>query len=441
MPIISVSGVRGVFNQDIDASYAQTVGVKFGNYVKSGSVALASDTRTTAEVLKGAVLSGLLESGCTVFDLGFSSTPSLFKEVGMHKLDGGIMVTASHNPPEWNGIKFVVKGGRGVFENELESIMKAQSLVADKAGKVHRRRPLYLEIIKSKAGKNSANGVNVALDLAGGVGSLFVPSLISYQGCTIHTLHDTPAIFPRIIDPTVDPLIAISDTIKEARCDVGFAYDCDADRLVIVNQDGHKLSGDATLLVCLNYFLDNTRNRSVAISVDTSLAAEDLVREYNGKVFHAKVGEANVVREIIENDCGAGGEGSSGGYIEPGFVLCRDGVYGSTLITRMIKTEGSLKAILSNFSTYYQDRAKLEIDRKLTTKILSTLASTEGEVDTTDGAKIRLSDKSWILVRGSNTENVIRVSAEAKTQERADELVRIYSRKIKDIEMDLTREK
>lgn len=433
MPIVSVSGIRGIVNQDIDGAYAQSIGRKFGAFVKSGSVAIATDTRTSSEVIKGAVVAGLLQSGCTVFDLGFSSTPSVFKEVSARKLDGGLVVTASHNPPEWNGIKFVVRGGRGVFEDELDTI---QSIVPSsaQAGHMYPQKALYTEILKARAGRDSAKGVRVALDMAGGVGSLFVPSLLSFQGCVVHSLHDTPGIFPRIIDPTVDPLTALSTEVNDAKCQVGFAFDCDADRLVIVDEEGKKLSGDATLLTCLYYFLENARNRQVAVSVDTSLAAEDLVREYNGKILYSKVGEANVVRKIIENDCGAGGEGSSGGYIEPAFVMCRDGVQASTMIVRMIKSEGSLRAITSNFKSYYQDRAKLEIDRKFAPKILSTLAGTEGDVDLTDGIKIRKNDRSWVLIRSSNTENVIRVSAEAKTAERAGALVKDYSEKIREIE-------
>src|SRR5487761_134433 len=434
MSIVSVSGIRGIMNQDLDASLAESIGTRFGTFVNSGTVALGCDTRTTSIALKAALSSGLVQAGCNVYDLGFSSTPSVFKEVSVRNLDGGIIITASHNPPKWNGIKFVVKGGRGVFEKELDSIRTALPTANVRQGKVFRRKALYLDILQAKAGFKTASGIKVALDLAGGVGSLFITSIIAYQGCEVHTLHDSPRILPRIMDPTADPLTGLSSVVKNEACDVGFAYDCDADRLVIVDQNGNKMSGDATLLICLRYFLENSRNRSVAVSVDTSLAAEDLVREYNGKVVYSKVGEGNVVRKIIENNCGAGGEGSSGGYIEPAFVMCRDGVQACTVIARMIKSEGSLKAITSNFKSYSQDRAKLEIDRMYAPKILSTLAETEGDVDLTDGVKIRKSDVSWVLIRSSNTENVIRVSAEAKTIEQAGTLVKEYSEKIREIE-------
>jgi phosphomannomutase len=150
-------------------------------------------------------------------------------------------------------------------------------------------------------------------------------------------------------------------------------------------------------------------------------------------VVYAKVGEANVVKKILENNCGAGGEGSSGGYIEPSFVVCRDGVYASTLITKMIKEQGSLEELVSGFKRYSQDRAKIDLPRELGPKILEVLSGTESDVDTTDGVKIRRSDKSWVLIRASNTENVIRISAEAKSPEKARELVQEYSAKIRQI--------
>ena len=303
-----------------------------------------------------------------------------------------------------------------------------------------KQQSLYEAILRNKAIAGSAKNVRVALDLAGGVGSLFISRLLSYEGCVVHSIHDSPGIFPRMIDPTADPLTALSSIVLSEKCDAGFAFDCDADRLVIMDAEGRKLSGDATLLICLRYLLENTRNRVVAVSVDTSLAAEDLLREYNGRIVYAKVGEANVVRKMLENNCEAGGEGSSGGYIEPGFVLCRDGVYATTLITKMIKSEGSLKELLSNFQSYFQDRTNIEIkEREAGPKILERLSQSEtGEIDRTDGLKIRLSDKSWVLIRASNTENVIRISAEGKSISRAKELVESYSLKIREIEDNMS---
>ncbi len=353
-----MSGIRGIVNQDINEMDAIAYGIKFGKFLRSGKVAIAADTRKTARLMKEAVVSGLVLSGCTVFNMGYSSTPSVFKEVSVRGLDGGIIVTSSHNPPEWNGLKFVIRPGRGVFESELDSIQTSPTEPAVNYGRVFPNRAAYVEILRNKAGKDSAKGVEVALDLAGGVGSLFIPKIISYQGSVVHAVHGTPGIFPRIIDPTVDPLNGLSNLVTTSGCDVGFAYDCDADRLVIVDEEGRKLSGDATLLICLRYFLENARNRQIVVSVDTSLSAEDLVREYNGRIIYSKVGEPNVVQKIIENNSGAGGEGSSGGYIEPSFVMCRDGVYASTMILKLIRSEGSLSQLLKQFSEYYQDSWK-----------------------------------------------------------------------------------
>jgi phosphomannomutase len=429
-PIISASGIRGVVNENFLPSFVQRMGRRFGSYVGGGSVALATDTRTSSGIFVSSVISGLLQSGCTVFDLGYSSTPSVFKEVLARGLDGGIMVTSSHNPPEWNGLKFVVKGGRGIYEEELSTILSLEVKPSTQFGRVFKKRALYYDSLLARAGKDTAKNVKVALDLAGGVGCFFIPTILRYQGCVIHSIHDSPGLFPRIIDPTSDPLSLLSRIVVARKCNVGFAYDCDADRLVIVDDRGRKLSGDATLLICLRYFLENTRNRSVAVSTDTSMAAEDLVREFNGKLFYAKVGETNVLKKILENGCGAGGEGSSGGYIEPSFAKCRDGVYASTIIAKMLRNEeGSLSDILSDIPTYFQARTRLEIQRDIAQKIVKQLSETEGQVELIDGVKIKKSERSWVLLRPSNTEHVLRISAEAKTQEHANRLVKEYSEK------------
>jgi phosphomannomutase len=440
LPIVSVSGISGIAGFDVDSAYVEGIASRFGSYLDGESLAVGSDTRTTSKILREAALSGLLQTGCTIFDLGTCSTPSVFKEVAARRLNGGLIISASHNQPEWNGIKFVMKGGRGIFEEELAAI-RAFPEKPGQIGRIFRRRPLYLEILSAMTATAAASGVKVALDLAGGAGSLFVPGVLSRQGCKVISMYDVPGIFGRIIDPTADPLKLLTETVRNEECDVGFAFDCDADRLVIVDADGTKLSGDATLLICLRYFLENSRNRSVAVSVDTTLSAESLIRENNGTVFHAKVGEANVVRKIIENNCGAGGEGSSGGYIDPSFVMCRDGVYGSTLITQMIKSEGSLKSILSGFKHYYQKRVNLTIDKTIAPKIIHSLSMMGGEIETIDGLKIRLNEKSWVLIRPSNTENVVRMSVEAETELRANQIVSEFSNKIKELERELSTNK
>ena len=135
LAIVSVSGIRGIVNQDVDEVSATRFALKFGNYLKGGTVAIAADTRKTSFTLKSAMTSGLIQTGCTVFDLGYSSTPSVFKEVAVRGLDGGVIVTASHNPPAWNGIKFVIRPGRGIFEPELESIQSSPITTSQNLGK------------------------------------------------------------------------------------------------------------------------------------------------------------------------------------------------------------------------------------------------------------------------------------------------------------------
>ena len=175
------------------------VALKFGNYLKGGTVAIGADTRKTSFALKSAIVSGLNPNRMHDIRSGYSSTPSVFKEVAINGLDGGIMVTASHNPPAWNGIKFVIRPGRGVFEPKLNP---SRTLLLQARRGMEESFPVrssYPEILRNKDWKRLRQGSKCTLDLAGGVGSLFIPQLITYQGCMVHSLHSTPGIFPRIM--------------------------------------------------------------------------------------------------------------------------------------------------------------------------------------------------------------------------------------------------
>jgi phosphomannomutase len=432
LAIVSVSGIRGIFGQDLSVLELGNIGLKFANFLRGGSCVVGRDTRVTSNVVAQTVISGLLMGGCTVYDLGRISTPGVFRQVKEMRTMGGLSLTASHNPPEWNGVKFVIKGGRGIYDEELEQMMNCKPFAAPNYGNHYTIKPVYPERVVQSAGKGTCSGVRLAIDTGGGVGSIFIPSIFRELGCKVTVLNDSPSIFNRIIDPTIDELKELSETVTKNGCDAGLAFDCDADRLVIVDEKGRKLSPDSTLLTCMKYFLENSRNRKVAASVDTTLAIEEIVSEYNGLVVYAKVGESNVVRKMIENNCPVGGEGSSGGYIESNFVLCRDGVYASTLVAKMIKQSGSLSEVLKTFPQYCQIRTRIDCKRELAVKVLDYLLKGERNPEIVDGLKVHANAKSWVLIRASNTENIVRISAEAPNHEEALNLVEKYKRKIQD---------
>ncbi|MEE9585524.1 MAG: hypothetical protein V3W09_01330, partial [Nitrososphaerales archaeon] len=222
--------------------------------------------------------------------------------------------------------------------------------------------------------------------------------------------------------------------VKTNSADIGVAYDCDADRVVFVDEDGEKLPADYALLIYLKSLADSDDMKDVVVSVDTTLAIEDIVREAGCKVTYSKVGEANVVQRMLEESISIGGEGSSGGLIISDFNLCRDGVLASALVAKTVKQKGGLKHVIEGLPNYHSLREKIVCRREDALQVVKTLADDEAvDVDVTDGVKIRLRDRSWVLVRPSGTEDIVRISVEAETDGEASELMGRYTGKISKI--------
>ncbi len=436
LAILSVSGFRGIVNYDLNPVQLVNIGRLFGNFIKNGLCAIGRDTRNSGIMVLHAVTSGLLEADCEVLDFGIVSTPALFREVARRKLDGGLMITASHNPPEWNGVKFIVKGGRGIFEEELNTLFSLNSTqLSSKTGIYSEVSSIYPEELVSYIGKDSCSGLKVSLDLGGGAGSLFIPKLFKEIGCKVLTLNDSPGIFSRTIDPIEDKLDNLSESVVANGFDVGFAYDCDADRVAIVDEKGRKIPADFILMLCVKYLMIKMRLREAVVSVDTSMGLEKMVNDLGGKVYYSKVGEANVVMEMMKRGCKLGGEGSSGGLVLSDFVLCRDGALASALVSKIIKQEGALNDLTEDLPYYYQIRKKIPCSKDDAKRILSTLTQELPNVDTTDGIKFKQKD-SWVLIRPSRTEEALRISVEAKSKDKAEQIMNNYLKRIKSIMRD-----
>ncbi len=432
LTILSISGFRGIVGHDLNPVELVNTVRLFGNFIGNGSCAIGRDTRNTSTMVSHAVIAGLLEANCDIFDFGVVSTPTLFREVARRKLKGGLMITASHNPPEWNGLKFIVEGGRGIFEDELSSLLSLNITSSSKTGSYSEVSTIYPEELISFIGKDSCTGMKVSLDLGGGAGSLFVPKLFKKLGCKVSTLNDSPGIFSRTIDPIEDKLESLSESIVANGFDAGFAYDCDVDRVAIVDEKGRKLPADFALMLGLSYLIRKMGLREVVVGLDTSMGIEQMVNDLGGKVFYAKVGEANVVMEMMRRGCKLGGEGSSGGLILSDFVLCRDGILASALISKTIKQEGQLSDLIEGIPHYHQIRKKIPCSNDDAKKILSMLIQEHPNADTTDGIKFKHED-SWILIRPSRTEELLRISVEAKSKERAVEIMDDHLKRISSI--------
>lgn len=429
--IASISGIRGVLNQDLSLEDVVRLARNFVALTGSHTFLLGRDTRSTGEVIGKSVASAMLAAGSKVVDMGILSTPALFRE-SLKREVPAVMVTASHNEPPSNGLKFII-GGKGIGAADLAAILgdktKSQAYAA---GSITRStRTSYDEELVEGFGRGAFAGVKVALDLGGGAAIFHAPRILRELGCQVFTINDTPGVFTRTIDPVADDLALLQKVVRQKACDIGLAFDCDGDRLVIVDNEGKKRSGDFMLTMALKQILSPSGDKNVVVSVDTTLAVDEAVKGVKGQVYRSKVGEANVVAKMIEKGVRLGGEGSSGGLIDGGFNYCRDSMVAALTIIRGIKNLGE-RAFLDT-KNYSQTRLSIRMPKAKAARVMKELQKQYKNAETTDGVKVRLSSKSWVLVRASGTEDVVRVSAEAPTAKESEKIAETFLRRLKEL--------
>ena len=355
----------------------------------------------------------LLQCGIDVYNLGMVPTPVIFRE--SRKYSAGIIVTSSHNPLEWNGLKFIVNG-RGINEEELNFLTNDQDTSKSIIGLETKIESNYIDEAANLIGK-VADSPKVVVDVGGGAARHVAPDLLKKIGCQVKTINENLEQCSRGPDPTSDDL---KDLISNSKGAIGFAFDLDGDRLVVV-KDGKKLSPDITLGLGVAKALELGYKKFV-LSIDSSVSVEKFIIKKGGEVQRSKVGEANVIDLMLKTKSQAGGEGSSGGFILPEFNFCRDGILTSGLIASMLETN-IFEDVLKFMETYHQVRDKIKIDSNLHDKTLEKLqekmSKKFGEIITMDGIKAIIDENSWVLVRKSNTEDIIRISAESDNIEKA----------------------
>ncbi len=430
MTVTSTSGIRGVFNSDLLPEDMAEYARRFVRLLGADEFLLGRDTRATGPIASRVVTSAILGTGADVVDYGVISTPAIFRE-SRRKGRPAVIVTASHNEPEWNGLKFVING-RGINQSEFDEVLRKGPKKEEAAspGRLMRSEGFsYNREMVEMAGEGSAQGVKVVLDLNGGAAVGHAPEILRKLGCLVSTIGDTRGIFIRTIDPTNDPLDMLCKTVKKEGADVGFAFDCDGDRLALVDCDGKARTGDYMLTLAMKEALQTMSQKDVVVSVDTTQAIDDIVKEAGGQVFRAKVGEGNVVGLMAQKGVRLGGEGSSGGVIDASFNNCRDSMVAAALIVGAIKRKGT--KVYGQVKSYHIAREKMGMPRKKALYAVKKLQKENPGADALDGLKIRTSSSSWVLIRVSNTEDGVRVSAEAPSMKDAEQLAHSYILKVK----------
>jgi len=414
---ISVSGIRGIFGNDLTLKDVLRFCNNFSSLIKSKKCVIAQDTRPSGSMIIETASAALLQCGIDVCNLGIVPTPVIFRE--SRKYSAGIIVTSSHNPLEWNGLKFIVNG-RGINEEELNFLTNDQDTSKSIIGLETKIESNYIDEAANLIGK-VAGSPKVVVDVGGGAARHVAPALLKKIGCQVKTINENLEQCSRGPDPTSDDL---KDLISNSKGAIGFAFDLDGDRLVVV-KDGKKLSPDITLGLGVAKALELGYKKFV-LSIDSSVSVEKFIIKKGGEVQRSKVGEANVIDLMLKTKSQAGGEGSSGGFILPEFNFCRDGILTSGLIASMLETN-IFEDVLKFMERYHQVRDKIKIESNLHDKTLEKLqekmSKKFGEIITMDGIKAIIDEDSWVLVRKSNTEDIIRISAESDNIEKAKTIV------------------
>ena len=429
---ISISGVRGIFGNDLTLQNVLEFSRAFSKLIKKNTCVLARDTRTSSRIISETACAALMEQSIDVHNLGIAPTPFAFREA--RRYGAGLIVTASHNPLEWNGLKFVLDG-RGIFDHELQEITKllANKFETRSIAKEFSIKSNYTEELSKLVGTIDSKP-KVAVDTAAGAAGRYAGTILTKIGCDVTSINDIYGKSSRSPDPTSDELVDLRNLVVSSKCDIGFAFDLDGDRLVTVDKNGRKLDPDTTLLLCISKAME-MGVKDIVISVDTSNAVKELADANNCSVTYSKVGEANVISVMLQKGVVAGGEGSSGGFIMSNFNMCRDGILASAMIASMLNNK-KFDDRIQIASKYHLIRGNVSADSNLHNAILdSMIDDLEHEcssVDHLDGAKGVLNDSSWILIRGSNTEHSMRISVESKEEEKARILYRRYEQKIRD---------
>ena len=414
----TISGIRGIFGKDLHLKDVIEFSNNFSSLIKSQKCVVGRDTRPSGKMIQETISAVLMKNGIDVFDLGMVPTPVVFREA--RKYGAGIVISSSHNPIEWNGMKFILDG-RGINEKELPQIINHQEILKSKIGKIKKIESTYIEEARKIIG-NIENSPKIVIDNGGGAAKDFAATLLKNIGCDVEVINKELLGCSRGPDPTSDKLIELTNISKDK--EIAFAFDLDGDRLVVVRK-GKKQTPDATLGLGIAKSLELGYKKFV-LSIDTSISIEKFIKEKGGTVVRSKVGEANVIEEMLKNNSQAGGEGSSGGFILPEFNYCREGILTSGLISSMLENS-KFSEILNYMESYFQIREKIEIDSnyhdRLIENIKDNLIKKYSEIDTRDGIKAIIDENTWILIRKSNTEDIIRISGESNDEEKCKKII------------------
>ncbi|MEM0365322.1 MAG: phosphoglucosamine mutase [Candidatus Nitrosocaldus sp.] len=446
--LFGTNGVRGVFGKDLTLELALRLSYALATYYQEGPLLLAYDGRHSSPLIASVVKAGLNAMGIDVHDAGLVPTPCLqycTKRLGYR---GGIMITASHNPPEYNGIKVMASDGVEIpREDELKiediyfsnRFMKSKGIGRDE--RLSNPVDLYIQGIRSlvDVDRIRSKGMKVVVDVGNGAQAVAVPRLLNMLGCKVVTLNERiDGSFPgRGSEPTVDNLGELASSVKANDADLGIAYDGDGDRSIFCDEQGNIYTGDRSGALLVEHVLAKEGEKrgdvKVVTPVNSSMLIDMVAAMYSAKVIKTKVGSVEVSREMIRASALVGLE-ENGGFMYAKHIPVRDGAMSTALMLEVLALRDEpLSSLISRYKRFYQYKTKFPCSREQSSSIIDALKATSSRVETIDGIKVWVDDESWIMVRQSGTEPIIRLYAESSSEQRLRQIVDVYVEKIRSL--------
>jgi len=433
--LVSVSGIRGVVGDSLTPEIALNYGKAFGRYLKSGKVIIGRDTRYHGPMISKATAAGLMASGCDIIDIGIATTPQVEFTVKSSGANGGVAITASHNPVEYNALKLMGKSGFFLTEAQGRKFINIYNKnyngrpfkkarigtydIQDGWDQKYINAILSLDLIKPSLIKR--HKFRVVVDCVNGTASYLAAEFFNSLGCHLKLINSIPdGRFPHPPEPVPENLKQLCRAVKMHKADIGFAFDPDSDRMAIVNEQGRPVGEEYTLALGMRYILSRKRG-PVVVNLSSSMINDYVAREAGVKIYRTKVGEINVTEKMKKVRAVAGGEGN-GGLIYPGIHYGRDGFIAAAVILQYLaSSHKTISKLAGELPATSMVKRKIVLSGKSFDFNKIVKAFNHGKVDKRDGIKINFSD-SWLQLRLSNTEPIARLMAEAYDNGRASAL-------------------
>ncbi len=445
--MVSISGIRGIIGDGLDPNVLVKYTSAYADFIGEGTVVVGRDARITGDMVQEIVTGTLIAKGINVVEIGIVPTPTVQYSVKTLKAQGGIAISASHNPNEWNALKLLNSTGQFMSPEENEEMKRLldksdESFVSwDKIGKrkkydaalkKHVEDTLNLKYIDRA--KIKRKKFKVVVDCVNGAGVYVVPQMLKELGCKVIEMNcDKSGIFPRLPEPIPENLVKTMKRVKKEKADLGIVVDPDVDRLVLITDEGKPFSEENTITQAVKFILSKKKG-NVVVNLSTTRAVDDVAHDYGAKVYRSPVGEANVVKKMKEVKAVIGGEGS-GGVIYPALHYGRDALVGIAItLQHLTEFKGKISELKDALPQYFIVKKKIKLDNKEPDTVIEKLVKQydEEECNTEDGLRIDFFNH-WIHFRKSNTEPIIRIIVEGENRKVAEALAEKYMNDIKNL--------